>query len=118
MCARQLDVGAQPAHSQNMAWSPSRLLLAPYLAFGSVALRGRWVALGAGLVLVAGCGSTGGQTGDEHSDGSGSIEELTGSAQRLAASGDLPNSASADGWSFGWKLYAEQADPAANTFFS
>lgn len=111
MCAGALDAGASPAHSQHMAWFPSRLPLAPCL--GS-----RCVALAAGLVLAAGCGCTGGQTGDEHSDGSGSIEELTGSAQRLAASGDLPNSASADGWSFGWKLYAEEADPAANTFFS
>jgi serpin B len=118
MCARQLDVGAQPAHSHIMAWFPSRLPLAPCLAFESIALRGRWLAVGAGLLLAPGCGSTGGQTGDEHSDGSGSIEELTGSAQRLAASGDLPNAASADGWNFGWKLYAEQADPAANTFFS
>jgi serpin B len=80
-------------------------------------------------MLATGCGSTGGQTGDEHTDqtgdeptdtgdGSDVIEELKGTAQRLAVSGDLPNSASADGWSFGWKLYAEEADPASNTFFS
>jgi serpin B len=97
---------------------PSRLRQAPGFCFRSVALRGRGLALGAGLTLVAGCGSTGGQTGDEHTDSSDAIEELTGTAQRLAANGDLPNSASDDGWSFGWKLYAEEADPAANTFFS
>lgn len=116
MCAGQLDGGGSPAHSESMAWFPSRLPLAPCLEFRFAALRGRRLALGAGLVLAVGCG--GGQTGDEHSDSSGSIEELTGSALRLAASGDLPNSASADGWSFGWKLYAEEADPAANTFLS
>jgi serpin B len=74
------------------------------------------VALGCSAALAVGCGSTGGgQTGDEHS---GPIEELKGATQRLAASGDLPNSASADGWSFAWKLYAAEADPSANTFFS
>src|SRR6187551_203125 len=109
MCAGELDARARHTHSENMAWFPSRLQLAPCLAFRSVALHGRRLALGAGFVLAAGCG--GGQTGDEHSDSSGSIEELTGSALRLAASGDLPNSASADGWSFGWTLYAAEADP-------
>ncbi len=64
---------------------------------------------------MIGCGSTGGQTGDEHN---GPLEELRGTTQRLAASGGLPNSASADGWSFAWKLYAAEADPAENTFFS
>jgi serpin B len=118
MCARQLDARAQPAHSQNMAWFPSRLQPAPYFSCRSVALRGRGLALGAGMALAAASGCGGGQTGDKHSDSGGSIEELTGSALRLAASGDLPNSASADGWSFGWKLYAAEADPAANTFLS
>jgi serpin B len=72
------------------------------------------------VAVVSGCGSnTGGQTGDEHTEsGNGVIEELTGTAQRLAASGDLPNSASADGWDFGWKFYEAEADPTQNTFFS
>lgn len=100
-----------------MVFSISRLPLAAVLGFQSVAPKGR-LALGASLMLLAGCGGAGGQTGDEHSESGDGIEELTGSAQRLAASGDLPNSASADGWSFGWKLYQEEADPAANTFFS
>lgn len=116
MCASQLDAGASPAHSQNMAWLSSRRQQAPVSGRPSFAPGWRGLALGSSLALAAGCG--GGQTGDEHSDSGGSIEELTGSAQRLAASGDLPNAASADGWSFGWKLYAEEADPAANTFFS
>lgn len=114
MCAGQLDVAADAAHSQNMPWFPSRPPEAHAFPCLPVALRALAAAVGA--ALVTGCGS-GGQTGDEHSDNT-TIEELTGSAQRLAASGDLPNSASADGWSFGWRMYAEEADPAANTFFS
>jgi serpin B len=100
-----------------MAWFPRRLD-ALVSAPPSLARCRRGLTLGASLAFAAGCGSTGGQTGDEHSDSGDSIEELTGSAQRLAASGDLPNSASADGWSFGWKMYAEEAEPTANTFFS
>src|SRR5262245_35353263 len=114
MCAWQLDGITQAAHSENMASFPSRLPQAPVTALRSVARRGLTFAVGA--ALAAGCG--GGQTGDEHTDSSDAIEQLTGTAQRLAASGDLPNSASADGWSFGWRLYAEEADPTANTFFS
>lgn len=114
MCARPLDAGAHDAHSQRMAWFPTCSREAPSPSCRSAAFRA--LALGLSAALAAGCGS-GGQTGDEHSD-SGTIEELTGSAQRLAASGDLPNSASADGWSFGWKLYREEADPAQNTFLS
>jgi serpin B len=69
------------------------------------------------LALASGCGSnTGGQTGDEHNDSG--LQELRGTTQRLAASGTLPNSASADGWSFGWKFYEAEADPTQNTFFS
>ncbi|HKO90151.1 MAG TPA: serpin family protein, partial [Polyangiaceae bacterium] len=60
------------------------------------------------------CGSNGGQTGDEHNG----LEELKGVAQRLTAGGALPNSASTDGWEFGWKFYAEEATPAQNAFFS
>ena len=116
MCAGQLDGAAWAAHSENMARFPLRLPQARGPALRSVARRG--LTLAASAVLVAGCGSKGGQTGDEHTDSGDTIEQLTGSAQRLAASGDLPNSASADGWSFGWKLYAEEADPTANTFFS
>jgi serpin B len=77
-----------------------------------------WLAGASVAAASFGCG-TGGQTGDEHTgDGSDAIEELTGSAQRLAASGDLPNSASDDGWEFAWKFYAAEADPERNTFFS
>jgi serpin B len=80
-------------------------------ALSSVPLR--WLAC-SGAALALGC-SDGGQTGDEHS---GSLRELKGTAQRLSASGSLPNSASADGWDFGWRFYAEEASPEANTFFS
>jgi serpin B len=100
-----------------MACSSSRLPQAPGFSFPSIALRGCRFALEVSVVLAMGCGM-GGQTGDEHTDSSDSLEELRGTAQRLAASGDLPNSASDDGWRFGWKLYAEEADPANNTFFS
>ncbi|HTV22793.1 MAG TPA: serpin family protein, partial [Polyangiaceae bacterium] len=96
-----------------MARSVLRLPEAPRSRRWSVR---RGFALGVSTALALGCG--GGQTGDEHSDSSDTIEQLTGTAQRLAASGDLPNSASADGWSFGWKLYAAEANPTANTFFS
>jgi serine protease inhibitor len=76
-------------------------------------LGARWL-LGAGLAL--GCGnSMGGQTGDEHSS---TLDELKGTAQRLSVSGNLPNSASADGWAFAWKFYGVEADPSKNTFFS
>lgn len=64
--------------------------------------------------LLVGCGA-GGQTGDEHSD---TLQELKGKAQRLSASGSLPNSASADGWDFGWKFYLEASTPRENSFFS
>lgn len=73
----------------------------------------QWLAC-SGAALAIGC-SNGGQTGDEHS---GTIEELKGTAQRLSASGSLPNSASTDGWEFGWSFYAEEATPEENTFFS
>jgi serpin B len=96
-------------HSEGMA---SRGTPLPSLSFRS-SLPVRWL-LGAGLAL--GCGNgMGGQTGDEHSS---TLEELKGTAQRLTVSGNLPNSASADGWAFGWKLYGVEADPTENTFFS
>lgn len=37
---------------------------------------------------------------------------------RVSPGGDLPNSASADGWAFGWKFYHEEASPEQNVFFS
>jgi serpin B len=46
------------------------------------------------------------------------LQELKGKAQRLSASGPLPNSASDDGWEFGWKFYTEEATPETNAFFS
>jgi serpin B len=46
------------------------------------------------------------------------LQELRGTATRLAANGALPNSASDDGWQFGWKLYHEEAKPEQNAFFS
>ena len=71
-----------------------------------------------GVLLGAACGS-GGQTGDEHTGDNGRIlQELRGTAERVAATGSLPNSASADNWSFGWQLYHQAADPNANEFFS
>jgi serpin B len=106
MCGGQLDSGGRAAHSQRMASSRTRSFCSSCLLTTGVAC---WV-------VASGCGTnTGGQTGDEHT---GSLEELKGTAQRLAASGDLPNSASADGWEFGWKFYGAEASPAANTFFS
>lgn len=75
-----------------------------------------WLLAGC-AALVSACG-VGGQTGDEHNDDDDVIQELTGTAQRLSADGMLPNSASSDGWSFAWKLYGVEADPARNTLFS
>src|SRR5262245_32643561 len=83
----------------------SRLLLASHLPLAACAVS---------LALLAGCGS-GGQTGDEVA---GPIQELRGTAQRLTASGALPNAASTEGWVFGFRMYSTQADVAANTFFS
>src|SRR6187551_421605 len=70
---------------------------------------------GCAALWVSACGG-GGQTGDEHSNDG--LQELKGVAQRLSVSGALPNSASSDGWEFGWKFYAEEATPAKNAFFS
>jgi serpin B len=78
--------------------------------------RGAWLVAGC-AALASACGA-GGQTGDEHNDEDGLLEELRGNAQRLSVSGSLPNSASEDGWAFAWKLYEAEADPAKNTFFS
>lgn len=65
--------------------------------------------------LASAC-SSGGQTGDENT--ASVIQELKGDAPRVAASGTLPNSASADGWAFGWKFYGEEATADKNAFFS
>jgi serpin B len=65
--------------------------------------------------LATACGS-GGQTGDENTGSV--IQELKGDAPRVASSETLPNSASADGWAFGWKLYGEEATADKNAFFS
>lgn len=71
-------------------------------------------ALASALCFTSGCG--GGQTGDE---ANGKVlQELRGTATRIAASGALPNSASEDGWEFGWKFYHEEAKPEQNAFFS
>jgi serpin B len=59
---------------------------------------------------------SGGQTGDENTGSV--IQELKGDAPRVAASGTLPNSASADGWAFAWKFYGEEATATENAFFS
>src|SRR5262245_26295787 len=75
----------------------------------------RWLVLSS---LLGACGGSGGQTGDEHSSGSDVLEEVRGTAQRLATVGALPNSASDDGWAFGWKFYGEEASPERNVFFS
>jgi len=79
--------------------------------------RSAFAATFAGLCLTCACG--GGQTGDEQTGDAGSVlQELRGTAKRVSASGSLPNSASKDGWEFGWKFYHEEAKPEQNTFFS
>jgi serpin B len=99
-----------------MRWlSSSPFLFAAFRSVFPESRRGAWLVAGCGA-LASACGA-GGQTGDEHTDG-GVLEELRGTAQRLSASGSLPNSASEDGWSFAWKLYGVEADPTRNTLFS
>jgi serpin B len=74
-------------------------------------------AFASALCFTCGCG--GGQTGDEQTGDAGSLlQELRGTAARVVASGSLPNSASQDGWDFGWKFYHEEARPDQNAFFS
>jgi len=71
------------------------------------------------LVASAALGCGGGQTGDEQTgDASHVLQELRGTATRVAADNQLPNSASDDGWAFGWKFYHEEAQPTENAFFS
>src|SRR5689334_654540 len=86
-------------------------------AFRHVSLRSvlqTFSCLGAAAAL--GCG--GGQTGDEHSDTGGLLQELKGTAPRVAANATGPNAASEDNWNFGWRFYAEEASPTENVFFS
>src|SRR3569832_980498 len=74
-------------------------------------------AFAAALCFTSACG--GGQTGDEQTGDAGSVlQELRGTATRLAANGALPNSASDDGWNFGWTFYHEEAKAEQNAFFS
>jgi serpin B len=74
-------------------------------------------ALTGALCFACACG--GGQTGDEETGDAGSVlQELLGKATRVAASGALPNSASDDGWKFGWKFYHQEAKADQNAFFS
>src|SRR5205809_669207 len=103
MCGVQLDSGGLTAHSQRMASSRTHPLHPSHLSPSARSARARWLAGAACVAIAGGCGTnTGGQTGDENTgNSSDAIEELTGTAQRLAASGDLPNSASSDGWDFG-----------------
>jgi serpin B len=98
-----------------MAWTRTRFAsLSGRAPRGArLSARLRWVSVCA-AALATGCGE-GGQTGDEHS---GTLVELKGAAQRLSASGSLPNAASADNWELGFEFYAEEATPEANTFFS
>jgi len=71
------------------------------------------------LALLAALGCGGGQTGDEQTGNAGSVlQELRGTATRVAASTAFPNSASDDTWDFGWKLYRQEAKPTENAFFS
>ncbi|MEO8183642.1 MAG: serpin family protein [Deltaproteobacteria bacterium] len=71
------------------------------------------------LALLAALGCGGGQTGDEQTGNAGSVlQELRGTATRVAASTTFPNSASDDTWDFGWKLYRQEAKPTENAFFS
>ncbi len=114
MCVVQLDGQVGAAHSEDMAWNRTHLLSSNLAARGFFNASPRRLGL-CGAALIIACGN-GGQTGDEHSDNE--LQELKGKAQRLSASGPLPNSASDDGWDFGWKFYAEEATPEKNAFFS
>lgn len=72
----------------------------------------------------SGPGTPGGALGNGDADGASMpqgtqvLQQLRGTAARLHSSGMLPNSASADGWAFGWKLYAAEQRPAENLFLS
>lgn len=113
MCAAKLDDGDATAHSEGM-----RLRLLPrHSTRNNAVTRCGAVTTSALLLAATACG--GGQTGDEHSGAGGEVlQELRGNAQRLAATDNLPNSASADTWDFGWKLYREEATASENEFFS
>ncbi|HVZ35245.1 MAG TPA: hypothetical protein VG963_22620, partial [Polyangiaceae bacterium] len=69
------------------------------------------------LTLTCACG--GGQTGDEqHGDAGSVLQELKGTAARVAADSGFPNSAAQDNWNFGWRMYHQLAQPDQNIFFS
>jgi serpin B len=110
MCGTKLDAPESAAHSEDM--TSSRSALFPRNVRGLASIRN---ICGLGALLSA-FGCNGGQTGDEQT---GSVlQELRGTASRVATTGSLPNSAGADGWDFGWKFYAEERRPNENVFFS
>src|SRR5215510_11130309 len=113
MCGPLLDACEGAAHSEGMAHFRVAL---PSLRFRSATARNPAETCVLGAALLLACG--GGQTGDEHSDTGNVLQELRGTAPRVAAAGNVPNSASDDGWSFGWKFYAQEARPNDNVFFS
>jgi len=116
MCDWKLAEPSPTPHIGEMTQLRPRSLASTIAARGR-SIAPRWLWLGAGAALLSSaCGSNGGQTGDEHSNDG--LQELKGVAQRLSVSGALPNSASSDGWDFGWKFYAQEATPARNAFFS
>ncbi|MEY2931049.1 MAG: hypothetical protein RL033_1798, partial [Pseudomonadota bacterium] len=118
MCGTKLDGTPSPAHSERMMARSLRSLLRRNT---DVSLSST-VALGTLVTVALGCmslGCGGGQTGDEQTGDNGTLlQELRGTAQRVAANGNLPNAASSDTWDFGWKFYHEEASPEANAFFS
>jgi serpin B len=66
------------------------------------------------LLASASCSSDG-----ETGAGAGrSLQELRGSTARVSATSALPNPSANDGWAFAWQLYAEEAAPDQNVFFS